>query len=293
MLTRTLLTRLILIVLVFAIVLLALLAAGTRATISVPVLNVAVKAGDVITDKEIGFVSLPAGGIGPSIQTSKDQLVGKTVAVSIPAGEPIKADELGTPAGGSANSAINLDPHFPYANAADLLKQKLPVFPALNQTSGGLIQPGDYVTLFFEPGDNTNPVFLLQKVHVIAARSSSGRDVAANVQGGAAGGGLLTTPTNGASGSLIAVYIVAACPDQAILIAKYDPHRVYYLYTTLTDPDITGVPSGQTTCTNQTTLSTPAPSASGSPSPSSTPAPVATQAPVVTPASSGSPTTGP
>lgn len=278
MLTRTLLTRIILIVLVFAIVFLALLAAGTRISTSLPVLNTTVKAGDVITDQEIVWLSWPASGIGPTTLTAKDQLVGKTVAVTILPNEPIKADELGTPTNSGPNAATNLDPHFPYANADDLLKQKLPVFPGLNQTSGGLIQPGDYVNLLYVPGGSNAPVFLLQKIHVIAARSSSGQPLSANQAGGAAGGGLLSTSTNGASSALIAVYILAVTPDQAILIARYDPHAVYYLYTAKTDPDIPGVPSGL------------APVSTSSQSPSASQSPFASPLPSVAPSSSLRPT---
>jgi hypothetical protein len=287
MLSRTLLTRLILSLLAIVIVFTLAIFVSRYPTVPIPVLNVAVKAGDVITDKQIAYVQLPANVIFPDLVQTSNQVVGKTAAVPISPSQPLKISEFGTPVNGGLGDGG--DPHFPYANKEELDRIKLPVFPGLRQASGGLIQPGDYVNILYV-ADGQDPVFLYQKLHVVAARSSTGVAITAPNQ---VANGLLTTPTNGKA-STIATYILAVCQDQALKLSGLGTDRVYYLYARKSDPPVTNlsggnVPSGLDPCPN---FVAPTPTPGIEPIPTASPAasetPLASSAPQVTPTASQS-----
>ena len=184
MLNRTTLTRLILGALAIVILLVLAVFVARYPTVAVPALNTDVKAGQTVTDKQIVYINVPANVLFGSLLQSKDDVIGKTTAVDISANEPLKRDEFAV--AGSSNTP-NIDPHFPFATSEDLLKQKFGLPTDLFHTSGGLIRPGDYVTIMVQTAGHAE--YKLQKVHVISAQAADG----STIKGPAQGAGLITS----------------------------------------------------------------------------------------------------
>jgi hypothetical protein len=194
-------------------------------TVSVPVLNTPVKAGDVIQASQVSYVSMPANAIFPGLIQQGAQVVGQKAQVDIPASAPLKTDEFV-----SANTVLapQLDPNFPYATSEDLPKLRFALPTDLLHSSGGIIAVGNYVNIqlrYTDPSSKLGVVkFILQRVHVIGAEDNGGNNLSGVVTG---------TPI---ASSKIAYWFLALTQSQGDTFGAYPWNALFLFKTDLGQP---------------------------------------------------------
>lgn len=252
MFNRVYFQRIILILIVFASVGLFAVVAFRYQTTNVPTLAVAVAKGDTITAANLRVIPYPANALVnfSGLITNPAELEGKVAAVPINAGTPLTANLFGA-------AGTTKDPRYPAALDADLFNIKYFVPTDIKSSQGGVIRPDDYVDVIFQDPSAQTATFVLQKIHVVGARTASGTNTEGNATSAAGGGSLLgggagaTKPT-----LIIAGYLLSVTPTQALLLAPLNPANIRLVQVDPASPDLQGVPSG---------LGTAVPSASPAP----------------------------
>ena len=251
-------------------------------TVSVPVLNTPVKAGDVIQASQVSYVSMPANAIFPGLIQQGAQIAGQKAQIDIPAGAPLKTDEFV-----SANTVLapQLDPSFPYATSEDLPKLRFALPTDLLHSSGGIIAVGNYVNIQirYTGADKLSVAkFILQRVHVIGAEDNAGNNLSGVVTG---------API---ASSKVAYWFLALTQSQADTFGSYPWNALYFFKTDLSQP-LLKYGSQTVEVATIAGLSPNDLSDNGGASTNPTPTPVVnpTPAPVVSPTSATSPKASP
>ena len=194
---------------------------------NVPALAHDVAAGTKIAAADLATISWPANSTN-GIITSPSGVIGLVTAVSVKAGEPLTSSEfVGSQSSGQPVS------HFPWANAEDAPKLKIPL-PVTPTQMGGAIASGDYVDIAIAFPDAGAGRVLIQRVHVVEADDAKGLPIA---------------PNSGAAGAAPAVpvkLVVALSQDQfaALFTKEVSYANLRFLYTTISAPCMAGIPSG-------------------------------------------------
>lgn len=261
MFNRVIFQRIVLILIVLACLGLFATVAFRYDVTSLPTLTAPVAKGATITQANIRVIQYPSNALvnfESNLIKNVADLEGRVASVPILAGVPLTTNLFG-----DADSATR-DPRYPKANEFDTNLIKYFVPTDLKSSQGGVIRPDDYVNVIYQDPTAQTATFVLQKIHVVGARTVGGNNTEGGAGGTGTGGGLITTNTNSSNSAAakltIAGYLLAVTPQQALLLAPLNPANIRLVQVPIDWPELPGVPSGF-----GATPASPAPSVSPAP----------------------------
>lgn len=243
MFNRVIFQRIVLILIVLASLVLFTTVAFRYDVTSLPTLTAPVAKGATITQANIRVIQYPSNALinfeSNLIKNAAD-LEGRVASVPILAGVPLTTNLFG-----DADSATR-DPRYPKASELDTNLIKYFVPTDLKSSQGGVIRPDDYVNVIYQDPTAQTATFVLQKIHVVGARTMNGNNTDGGAGGTAAGGGLINTNTGGSAATklTIAGYLLAVTPQQALLLAPLNPANIRLVQVPIDWPELPGVPAG-------------------------------------------------
>lgn len=237
MFSRTLFQRIVIITIVLTALALFGVVALRYPTTEIPVLSVKVEAGSVIEEAQVRTISWPLNAVFPGLVNKPELIIGKTAAVDIAPNTPIVLSQIG-------ERAAQEDTRFPAADPSDVNKLKFFLQTDLRRSAGQVILPGDYVDVVYSDPEKNRGQIILQKIHVVGARTASGQDTTGIPSKTTSGGGGLLGGGGSKKTLLVAGYLLALTPEQVEKIAAVDYTKLLLVHTTRDAPDIIG-PSGE------------------------------------------------
>ena len=237
MFNRVFLQRSVLVLIVLAAIGLFSVVAFRYQTTNVPTLVTSIDRGDTVTAANLRIIPYPANALVnfAGLITNSSDLEGKVAAVSISAGVPLTANLFG------ASNAK--DPRYPTATDVDQFNIKYYIPTDIKSSQGGVIRPGDYVDVIYQDAGVQTATFVLQKVHVVGARTAAGDNTEGNGTS-TTGGGLLGVGGSSRATLSIAGYLLSVTPTQALLLAPLNPANIRLVQVDPESPNLQGIPSG-------------------------------------------------
>ena len=239
MLNRILFQRIVLVLIVLAAIGLFTVVAFRYQTTNVPTLVTAISKGDSVTAANLRIIPYPANALVnfAGLITNSSDLEGKVAAVSINAGVPLTANLFGV-----SNAK---DPRYPTATDLDQFNIKYYIPTDIKSSQGGVIRPGDYVDVIYQDVGVQTATFVLQKVHVVGARTAAGDNTEGNgTSTTGSEGGLLGVGGSSRATFGIAGYLLSVTPTQALLLAPLNPANIRLVQVDPESPNLPGISSG-------------------------------------------------